>query len=83
MPRSRFLSVLSFSHLNNNETQVPRGRENHDPLHKIRSFFNHLKQTFQHSTSFNKTNASTEHFALDVDAPSLESACQESLSSGK
>ena len=44
MPRSRFLSVLSFSHLNNNETQVPRGRENHDPLHKIRSFFNHLKQ---------------------------------------
>ncbi|GFR62082.1 PiggyBac transposable element-derived protein 4-like [Elysia marginata] len=46
MTRSRFLSILSFFHLNDNAKFIPRGEPNHDPLHKVRPFLDHLRQAF-------------------------------------
>lgn len=42
MKRDRFRAILAFYHLNNNDTFVPRGQPNHDPLHKLRPLFDHL-----------------------------------------
>lgn len=46
MSRNRFKAILSNFHLNDNRTYIPRGQPNHDPLHKIRPFFDNLIQTF-------------------------------------
>ncbi|XP_063220583.1 piggyBac transposable element-derived protein 4-like [Bacillus rossius redtenbacheri] len=42
LSRDRFRSILFMLHINDNATYVPRGQENHDPLHKVRPFFNHF-----------------------------------------
>lgn len=39
LSRDRFCAILSMLHLNDNATYVNRGEENHDPLHKVRPFF--------------------------------------------
>ena len=40
--RDRFRAILSFSHLNDNTTYVPRNNPNHDPLHKLCPLIDHL-----------------------------------------
>lgn len=47
MPRDRFLLMLSFLHLNDNSTYIPRGNEGHDPLHKVRPVYDHLRNKFK------------------------------------
>ncbi|GFR77036.1 PiggyBac transposable element-derived protein 4-like [Elysia marginata] len=47
MGRERFLSILAFFHIANNASFVPYGAENHDPIHKIRPFVNHLNTIFK------------------------------------
>ena len=44
MPRNKFLLMLSFLHLNNN---IPRGQAGHDPIFKIRPFYEHFRTKFQ------------------------------------
>ena len=44
MKRERFRAILSFFHLNDNTTYVPRQRPDHDPLHKLRPLFELLVQ---------------------------------------
>lgn len=39
LSRDRFKSILSMLHLNDNSSYVPITHINHDPLHKIRPFF--------------------------------------------
>lgn len=46
MARDRFLSILAFLHVNNNETYIPFGQDNHDPIHKFRPFMTHLERKF-------------------------------------
>ena len=47
MKRDRFRMILSFFHLNDNSTYVPANTEGHDPLHKIRPFYDSLRRTFK------------------------------------
>ncbi|GFR88297.1 PiggyBac transposase Uribo2 [Elysia marginata] len=47
MAREQFISILAFLHINNNSTFVPHGQPDHDPLHKIRPFVNHLNAKFK------------------------------------
>lgn len=47
MARDRFLSILKYLHLNDNDGYVPRGQPNHDPLHKLRPFIDLLNQKFK------------------------------------
>jgi hypothetical protein len=35
MSQDRFLAILTMSHLNNNEEQMPSGQPGYDPLYKI------------------------------------------------
>lgn len=51
MSRDRFKSIMAMLHLNNNDTYIPRGQQNHDPLHKIRPYFDYLVQKFKGSVS--------------------------------
>lgn len=44
--RDRFFSMLTFLHLNNNDTYIPRGNPGHDPLYKLRPVFNKLMNDF-------------------------------------
>ncbi|XP_005110942.1 piggyBac transposable element-derived protein 4 [Aplysia californica] len=46
MSRERFLSILAFLHVSNNADYIPYGEKNHDPIHKIRPFVEHLNHTF-------------------------------------
>ena len=46
IPRDRFFSMLTFLHLNNNDTYIPRGNPGHDPLYKLRPVFNKLMNDF-------------------------------------
>lgn len=39
LSRNRFSSILYMLHVNNNSTFVKRGEPGHDPLHKVRPFF--------------------------------------------
>ena len=38
--------MLSFLHLNNNATYIPRGNPGHDPSYKLRPVFNKLTNDF-------------------------------------
>lgn len=49
MSRNRFQSILSNLHLNDNRTYVKKGEPNHDPLHKIRPYFDYIKSKFAES----------------------------------
>lgn len=42
MPRSRFQKITEMIHVNDNKTSFPRGHPNHDKLHKVRPFIDHL-----------------------------------------
>ena len=44
--RDRFFSMLTFLHLNKNDTYSPRGNPGHDPLYKLRPVFNKLMNDF-------------------------------------
>ena len=44
--RDRFFSMLTFLHLNNNATYIPRGNPGQDPLYKLRPVFNKLMNDF-------------------------------------
>lgn len=44
LSRDRFFQILNMLHINNNDTFVPRNQPGHDPLHKIRPFFDFLIQ---------------------------------------
>lgn len=49
MPRDRFLLILKFLHLNNNEVQVGRGVLGYDPLFKLRPLLTALIPRYQSS----------------------------------
>ncbi|XP_049958237.1 piggyBac transposable element-derived protein 4-like [Schistocerca serialis cubense] len=42
MKRDRFRSIYFMLHVNNNDNYVRRGQPNHDPIHKIRPFFDNF-----------------------------------------
>ena len=44
MSRHKFTSILFMLHANDNSTYIPKGQPGHDPLHKIRPFFNFFIQ---------------------------------------
>ncbi|KAL8620837.1 hypothetical protein ACOMHN_033234 [Nucella lapillus] len=46
MPRDRFLTLLTFWHLNDNETAPQPGSPQYDKLYKIRPLFDHLQERF-------------------------------------
>lgn len=46
MPRNRFQAILSMFHLNDNNKYIPQNEDNHDPLFKIRPFYEHLQTVF-------------------------------------
>ena len=46
MARNKFLLIMSLFHLNNNESQIPRGQVGYDPLFKIRRVYDHFKAKF-------------------------------------
>lgn len=56
MTRDRFKAILAFFHLNDNTSFIPRGQDGHDPLHKIRPFFDHLNKVIIIS-KFSDTNS--------------------------
>ena len=45
--RDRFSLLLKFLHLNDNSKYVKKGQEGHDPLFKVRPFFDPLIKNFQ------------------------------------
>ena len=47
MPRERFLSILAFFHIADNNTFIPYDQPDHDPIHKIRPFIDHLNVKFK------------------------------------
>ena len=47
MSRNRFLNILSFFHLSDNETIPRRGNEGYDPLRKLGSSFSNLVSRFE------------------------------------
>ena len=47
MKRDRFLLILSFLHISNNEEQTARNSPDHDPLYKIRKFVDKLTANFK------------------------------------
>ncbi|XP_062613738.1 piggyBac transposable element-derived protein 4-like [Saccostrea cucullata] len=46
LPKNKFLLMLSLLHVCNNDNNIPRGQDGHDPIFKIRRIFDHLKQKF-------------------------------------
>ena len=46
MSRNRFQAILSFFHVSDNSSFIRSGQPNHDPLHKVRPFYDHLRSTF-------------------------------------
>ena len=49
MSRDRFKSIMAMLHINNNKTYNSHGQPNHDPLHKVRPYFDYLVQRFRDS----------------------------------
>ena len=47
MDRDRYILILKFWHIADNDTAVPRGQRGYDSLHKIRSLLQHLNEKFQ------------------------------------
>ena len=47
MPRDRFLQLYRYLHVCNDNQQIPRGQDGHDPLFKIRSFLNLISDRFR------------------------------------
>lgn len=47
MSRNRFRDISRYLHLNNNENQIPRGADGHDPLFKIRPLHDIVLATCQ------------------------------------
>ncbi|GFO33865.1 PiggyBac transposase uribo2 [Plakobranchus ocellatus] len=47
MVRERFLSILVFLHINDNDSFVPHGQPDYDPIQKIRPFVDHLNAKFK------------------------------------
>lgn len=59
MPRDRFLNILSFFHLNNNENYIRRGEPNFDPLFKVRPLYDVA------NTKFLECFTPNQHIAID------------------
>jgi len=47
MPLKRFLKLLRYIHLNNNQKMLPRSSESFDKLFKIRSLIDHLNNIYK------------------------------------
>ncbi|GFO33468.1 hypothetical protein PoB_005997300 [Plakobranchus ocellatus] len=47
MVRERFLSILAFLHINDNDSFVPHGQPDHDRIQKIRPFIDYLNAKFK------------------------------------
>ncbi|CAG2252004.1 MIO [Mytilus edulis] len=47
MARDRFYLLLTFFHLNNNENNIPRGQDGHDPLFKLGTLYHNILHRFQ------------------------------------
>ena len=47
MDRDRYILILKFWHIADNDTAVPRGQPGYDSLHKIRPLLQHLNEKFQ------------------------------------
>lgn len=47
MTKNRFLLILSLFHLNNNDNNVARGQDGHDPIFKVRRVYDHLRMKFE------------------------------------
>ncbi|GFO07151.1 PiggyBac transposable element-derived protein 4 [Plakobranchus ocellatus] len=45
--RERFLSILAFLHINDNDSFVPHGQPDYDPIQKIRPFVDYLNAKFK------------------------------------
>ncbi|GFN96933.1 PiggyBac transposase uribo2 [Plakobranchus ocellatus] len=45
--RERFLSILAFLHINDNDSFVPYGQPDYDPIQKIRPFVDYLNAKFK------------------------------------
>lgn len=59
MPRDRFMNLLSFLHLVNNETAPHRDDDDFDPLYKVRPIYDVL------SSRFRSTYYTEEHIVID------------------
>ena len=46
MTRNRFLLILSFFHLNDNTTAVPKGQDGYDPVHKVRPVYDMFRSAY-------------------------------------
>ncbi|GFO01917.1 poc1 centriolar protein homolog a [Plakobranchus ocellatus] len=46
MSRDRFLAIMAFLHVSDNNTYIPRDQPGHTPLHKIQPIYDHLRYTF-------------------------------------
>ncbi|GFN85856.1 PiggyBac transposable element-derived protein [Plakobranchus ocellatus] len=47
MVRECFLSILAFLHINDNDSFVPHGQPDYDPIQKIRPFVDYLNAKFK------------------------------------
>ncbi|XP_070576771.1 piggyBac transposable element-derived protein 4-like [Ptychodera flava] len=47
MSRDRFLNVLLFFHLANNDNYIPRGRDGYDPLFKLGAVYRNIVRNFR------------------------------------
>ncbi|GFO20777.1 PiggyBac transposase uribo1 [Plakobranchus ocellatus] len=47
MVREGFLSILAFLHINDNDSFVPHGQRDYDPIQKIRPFVDYLNAKFK------------------------------------
>ena len=59
MPRDRFLNLLSFIHLVDNEQAIPRSQDGFDPLYKIRPIYDIV------SSRFRDLYRPTQHVCID------------------
>lgn len=49
MARDRFLLILTFLHLNDNNFYIPRGLANYNPLFKLGDIFKQIVSSFGHA----------------------------------
>lgn len=47
MTKYKFLLIMSLFHLNNNDNQVPRGKDGYDTIFKVRRVYDHFCQKFE------------------------------------
>ena len=59
MPRNKFLLIMSFLHLNDNDNTVPRGQDGYDPIFKLRPMYEHFR------TQFDELYYPGENIAID------------------